>query len=155
MDPPIPYNPCRYDASKVVKGSMNFFEFTTGRAPDEDQLAAFIHHNGPVSAGINAEVFRLREKGCEALGNCFINKTACSSVAQEIDHSITIVGYGTDAVNGPYWIIKNSWSVNFANAGYINVARGVGCAGMCGDSTICGNVFGHGDPKTYFNETTA
>ena len=148
MDPPIPYNPCRYNSTKVVSGTQNFFEFSTGRAPSENQLVAFIHHNGPVSAGINADVFRLREKGCETRGDCFINATACASVPQEIDHSIAIVGYGTDPAHGDYWIIKNSWSEKFANSGYINVARGVGCAGMCGDPSICGNVFGHGDPKT-------
>ena len=34
-----------------------------------------------------------------------------------IDHSVTVVGYGTDRERGDYWIIKNSWSEKFANAG--------------------------------------
>jgi hypothetical protein len=38
----------------------------------EEQMAAFIHHNGPVSAGINANVFGLREKGCEKTGGAYI-----------------------------------------------------------------------------------
>jgi hypothetical protein len=49
-------------------------------------------------------VFSLREKGCEARGDCFINATACAT-QNSIDHSITVVGYGTDPVKGDYWIM--------------------------------------------------
>ena len=69
QDPPIPGNPCKYDKELVVPGSdSGFFNATTGNAISEEQMAAFIHHNGPVSAGINANVFGLREKGCEKTG---------------------------------------------------------------------------------------
>lgn len=151
VDPPVPGNPCRFDPTEVVAGTESFFTFRTGEAPDEDQLAAFIHHNGPVSAGIDASVFGLRAKGCEARGDCFITKAMCAQEAGKgIDHSIVIVGYGKDPVEGDYWIIKNSWSTKFANAGFINVARGVQCAGLCGDPSICGNVFGHGTNASYY-----
>ena len=39
---------------------------------------SFIHHNGPVSAGINANVFGMREKGCEKDGSCFISPAMCN-----------------------------------------------------------------------------
>ncbi len=145
----MPGNPCVFDAKEVVPETPNFFTFRTGEAPDEAQLAAFIHHNGPVSAGIDASVFGLREPGCEARGDCFINATACAT-GTTMDHSIVIVGYGSDAVRGDFWIIKNSWSTKFANAGFINVARGVQCGSMCSDPAICGNVFGHGSNASYF-----
>jgi C1A family cysteine protease len=149
-DPPIPGNPCKYDPSNTVVGTPSYFNATTGGAPDEDQMAAFILHNGPVAAGINADVFGLRAKGCEATGSCFITQADCAKVSQEIDHSIVVVGYGTDAVNGPFWLIKNSWSTSFANGGYINVARGINCAGLCGNAGICGNVFASGDSSAYY-----
>ena len=150
----MPGNPCAYDKAKVVAGTDGgFFNATTGNAVNETQMAAFIHHNGPVSAGINANVFGLREKGCEATADCFITVDMCNDPSikgKSIDHSITTVGYGTDATHGDYWIIKNSWSTNFANAGYINVARGVNCAGMCGSAGICGHLFTAGDPAEYY-----
>jgi len=57
MDPPIPYNPCRYDAAQVIAGTGGGrFTNATGAAPNEDQLVAFLHRNGPVQTGINADV---------------------------------------------------------------------------------------------------
>ena len=103
-DPPIPGNPCVFDAARVVTGTANFFTFKTGGAPDEAQLVAFIHHNGPVSAGINADIFGHRSPGCDARGDCFITAAACANVSSSIDHSIVIAGYGTDAVRGDYWV---------------------------------------------------
>ena len=89
-DPPVPGNPCRYDPELVVPGSADgFFNATTGNAPTEEQMAAFIHHNGPVSAGINAAVFGLREKGCEKDGSCFITEAMCNEESikgKSIDH---------------------------------------------------------------------
>ena len=132
-NPPVPGNPCRYDKSKVVVGTDNgFFNATTGNAANETQMAAFIHHNGPVSAGINANVFGLREKGCEAKGDCFITVDMCNNPkikGKSIDHSITTVGYGTDPVHGDYWIIKNSWSTKFANGKIHTWSRGTGGQG--------------------------
>ena len=104
VDPPVPGNPCKYDAAKVVDGTaFDNFTDSTGGAPSEEQMAAFIYKNGPLQTGINANVFGLRAKGCEARGDCFITKEMCASVSKEIDHSILLVGYGTDPVQGDYW----------------------------------------------------
>lgn len=29
--------------------------------------------------------------------------------AQEINHAMIVVGYGTDPLAGDYWLVKNSW----------------------------------------------
>ena len=50
------------------------------------------------------------------------------TAANEVDHAITVVGYGTD--NGQdYWLIKNSWGPNWGENGFIRIERGVN---MCG-----------------------
>ena len=104
QDPPIPGNPCKYDATQVVKGTgAGAFTNWTGAAPSEDQLLAFLHHNGPVQTGIDSDVFGLRAKGCEATGDCWITKAMCAQVKNKpIDHSILLVGYGTDPVQGDF-----------------------------------------------------
>lgn len=149
VDPPIPGQPCRYDSAQVIAGTaFNNFTFTTGAAPSEDQLVAFVHRNGPTQTGIASDVFGYRTKGCEATGDCFITPAMCKKVAGEsIDHSVTLVGYGTHQTHGDYWIVKNSWSTAFANDGFIYVARGI----SCGQIDCCGNMFTYGDPAKYYS----
>lgn len=105
-DPPVPNNPCQYKKSAALPGTADHAFTNTTAVPggDEEQLAAFVHHNGPTNTGIASHVFGLREKGCEKSGDCFITKDMCEKVkGMNIDHSIAIVGYGTDAKHGDYW----------------------------------------------------
>lgn len=138
-----------YSAAKTIKGtSGGAFTTTTGAAPSEDQLAAFLYHNGPVNTGINANVFGMRVKGCEASGDCFITEKMCNDPkikGNSIDHSITLTGFGTDAKLGDYWIVKNSCSTKFANDGFIKVQRGISCAHIdcCGWVPAYGAVSKH------------
>eukprot|EP00812_Abedinium_dasypus_P006053 NODE_1762_length_1067_cov_363.633399.p1 GENE.NODE_1762_length_1067_cov_363.633399~~NODE_1762_length_1067_cov_363.633399.p1 ORF type:complete len:342 (-),score=58.31 NODE_1762_length_1067_cov_363.633399:24-983(-) len=154
QNPPIPGHPCKYDKSKVINGTDNM-AFTKTISPahkDEAQLAAWIFKNGPVNSGVDASVFGKREKGCEKDNSCFITKDMCAQSTAGIDHSITIVGFGTDAMHGDYWIIKNSWSTKFGNHGFIKMARGYTDAthktGGCAHIACCGWVPCYGDCPT-------
>ena len=161
-DPPVPGNPCRYERSQIVHGSAGFTNMTSvplasGKA-DEDQLAAFVHHNGPVTIGIYAPVFGLRDNStCGGVGGgCWVTSAACDTVkGKSIDHSITIIGYGVDQTidartgkpYGKYWLIKNSWSTSFADNGFIKIARGVKCGNLLeADATL----YTYGDPAAYY-----
>lgn len=152
VDPPVPDHPCQYDVTKIIPGTNNyFFGNQTGNAPSENQLAAFVYRNGPVATGIASDVFGLREKGCETAKNCWITTEMCrdaSVVNKPIDHSVTLVGFGTHPTKGDYWIVKNSWSDTFANNGFIFVQRGI----SCGNIDCCGNLFTVGDPSRYYDE---
>lgn len=48
----------------------------------------------------------------------------------EVDHAVTLVGYGEDKTHGKYWIIKNSWGTKWGNNGYFNLARGTNECGV-------------------------
>jgi C1A family cysteine protease len=39
------------------------------------------------------------------------------------DYWVVIVGYGTDASNRPYWIMKNSEGTGWGEHGYMRMAR--------------------------------
>ena len=39
-------------------------------------------------------------------------------------HAIEIIGYGTDAAAGDYWLVKNSWNEEWGDGGTFKIARG-------------------------------
>ena len=38
-------------------------------------------------------------------------------------HAIVVVGFGTDPSKGDYWIVRNSWGLNWGDKGYIKMSR--------------------------------
>jgi len=143
FDPPSKTHPCKYDASKVVPDYINKVTGTTSvSGQTEDQAAAFIHHNGPITCGINSEVLYKADHS-----DWFIDEKACNKVDKDIDHSVTCVGFGVDPKKGPYWKIKNSWANDWADEGFVRIARGVKCAGL---GTSFGWLPVYGDVNDYY-----
>ena len=105
---------CSWKASEVITGSSGKWTGIAS-ATGEDQMAAFVRHNGPIWIGINSRVFGLRDNvtnqvlacnGTQAGGggtpdNCFITKAMCTDgrVSKQIDHAVTVVGYGADGTD--------------------------------------------------------
>jgi len=78
--------------------------------------------------------------------------SGCNATEIVIDHVVQLVGYGTDESLGDYWIVRNSWSPTWGEAGYIRIKRsatkqcgldhspleGTGCDGGPSVITVCG-----------------
>merc|ERR1711870_10305 len=71
-----------------------------------------IYSRGPIACGIDANPLLNYENG--------IIKTSGSG----IDHVISVVGWGTDATDGFYWRVRNSWGEYWGEMGYVRVATG-------------------------------
>ena len=81
-------------------------------AKSEDQLAAFVYSSGPLSVAVDASTWQTYNGGI---------MTSCR--AGQLNHGVLAVGFD-DTASTPYWIIKNSWSSSWGEAGYIRVAKG-------------------------------
>lgn len=51
-------------------------------------------------------------------------KGACSARASAINHCVQVVGYGTNDNGSQYWIVRNTWSVDWGEAGYMRIPVG-------------------------------
>ena len=48
-------------------------------------------------------------------------------------HAVTVIGYGTDASQGDYWLVRNSWGTSWGEQGYFKMAMNKN--NMCGLAT--------------------
>jgi len=104
--------PCNRARSKdpFVQTIASYSDIPSNRA---DLLSKAIATNGPVSAAIDASAtsFRFYSDGVY---------DATPSIIQ-LDHGISLVGYTPDA-----WILRNSWSEQWGEAGYMRLSREAG-----------------------------
>jgi len=112
---------CNYSPS--VKGAT--IKNWTMIASDEDQMAAYMVANGPISIAVDAELWQFY------IGGVFDFPWCGSS----LDHGVLIVGYNTttDIINNPidFWWVKNSWGDDWGYDGYIKLEKGTD---ECGDN---------------------
>ncbi|KAL6478435.1 hypothetical protein MHYP_G00142700 [Metynnis hypsauchen] len=101
-----------YKAKNVVATCRSATFLTSG---DENNLLNAVATVGPISAGMDASrpSLKLYMSGVYDEPNC----------STKVNHAILIVGYGTDAKKNDYWLVKNSWGVNWGDNGYIKMSR--------------------------------
>ena len=93
----------------VLSGYVNL----TGTAALLDAIAT----KGPISVSINAS-----PKSFSFYHSGVYNDPACIGGVNNLDHSVLAVGFGVDPVGGQYYIVKNSWSTYWGDAGYVHIS---------------------------------
>lgn len=78
-----------------------------------DAMKSEIFHRGPIACEIDAEPLLNYEKS--------VIKYTKSS---DTDHVVSVVGWGLDAKEGEYWVIRNSWGEYWGEYGFALVAVG-------------------------------
>ena len=118
------------------------------RLPENNATAlmATLATVGPLTISVDASTWGTYESGVY---------DGCSYEEMDMDHAVTLVGYGTDTdTNLDYWLVRNSWGPTWGEEGYIRLARtanegdrcgvdvvpldGVGCKGGPPNITVCG-----------------
>eukprot|EP00929_Paragymnodinium_shiwhaense_P070781 TRINITY_DN3589_c0_g1_i1.p1 TRINITY_DN3589_c0_g1~~TRINITY_DN3589_c0_g1_i1.p1 ORF type:complete len:703 (+),score=158.69 TRINITY_DN3589_c0_g1_i1:205-2313(+) len=83
------------------------------------RLAITLSEIGPLSISINAGLF---EFGYYASG--VYDSPLCKGTVTDLDHTVLLVGHGYDEESGQdYWLVRNSWSTWWGEAGYIRIAK--------------------------------
>lgn len=88
------------------------------KLPHNDQDAIMFHlvHHGPlaISVWVDQGWFSYHSgvyNGCNYKSN------------MDMNHAVTLVGYGTDKDLGDYWVIRNHWGDDWGENGYMRLKR--------------------------------
>lgn len=112
---------CRFRRDKVAATVRAVGIVKSGSEPD---LAAAVGILGPIAVAVDATYFQNYRGGVlNVSGSC-----------SNINHAVTLVGYGRDARRGDFWLVKNSWGTQWGEAGYIRMSRNR--ANQCGIATF-------------------
>ncbi|EDW79732.2 uncharacterized protein Dwil_GK17860 [Drosophila willistoni] len=102
-------------------------DYATITPGDEEKMKEVIATLGPLACSMNADTISFSQYH----GGIY-EDDECNQ--GEVNHSITVVGYGTE--NGrDYWIIKNSYSQNWGEGGFMRLPRNAG--DYCGIASEC------------------
>jgi len=120
---------CRFDESMIFAKVTNWTMVSDG---SEKNLVRRLNDH-PQTVAVDAHSWS------HYAGGIFHNTphTPCGSDDKDLNHSVFVVGYGSD---GPkdYYIVKNSWGDIWGENGYIRIARGLD--NTCGIANFQGHV---------------
>jgi cathepsin X len=83
-----------------------------GSISGKDAMMKEIGSRGPIACGIDANPLRDYKSGI------------VTDAGEGVDHVISVVGWGTDAKEGLYWIVRNSWGEYWGEQGFVRVKSG-------------------------------
>ncbi|GKC43829.1 peptidase C1A [Tanacetum coccineum] len=96
--------------------------------------------DGTEEALLKAVVHQPVSCGMDATGDFGLYKSGVYTVqcGTHVGHAVTIVGYDETPEGVKYWILKNSWSENWGEKGYMLLERGIPePQGRCGINQWC------------------
>lgn len=107
---------CAYRKKKIGAGVNTYLNLTSG---DETVLKKAVAILGPIAVGVDAS-----GDGFASYSGGVYDDPDCENGFDDLDHAMTIVGYGTDSESGKdYWLVKYSWGTSWGMNGYIRMAR--------------------------------
>jgi cathepsin C len=102
---------------------------------NELNLMQDVYKNGPVVISFEPEYsFMIYKSGVyDFSSKNWFTKNMTKPKWQKVDHSVVLVGWGVEKVNGKdvkYWLIQNSWGTVWGDNGYAKFRRGIDLFGI-------------------------
>lgn len=88
----------------------------------------YLTNSGPIAIVVDATNWNSYKGGVMTASECG------SSTASSMDHAVQLVGFNSGA-NPPYWIVRNSWSTDWGESGYIYVSYPGNTCGIANSAT--------------------
>jgi len=135
---------CMYDISSM-KPVAGLTGYNTLPSNDQEAIMTTLATVGPLAVGVAASAWSSYG------GGVFEGTDFDANIG--LNHAVVLTGYGTDEVEGDYWMIRNSWGEGWGENGYIRLRRtaepqcgvnstpeGGACEGGPGNDpqTVCG-----------------
>ncbi|XP_074834189.1 procathepsin L-like [Carettochelys insculpta] len=108
---------CHYNPQDKAANCTSLMVIQQGNETALEQAVAMV---GPVSVAVDASSFHFHFYKSGVFTN--------SQCSHRVNHAMLAVGYGTSQENGKntaYWLLKNSWSEQWGEKGYIRLVKGV------------------------------
>lgn len=98
---------CAVPASQTSKIQISGFVKLTEN--NYLELLNAVAQIGPIAISVDASTWHAYDGGIY---------NGCNQTTSDIDHAVVLVGYGPG-----YWLVRNSWSASWGEAGYIKLYR--------------------------------
>merc|ERR1711973_730028 len=104
---------CLYDVTgtPAAVGITGYDTFSN----DMEGTMAHLANVGPLAVAVDASNWSFY------FGGVFDECKYSENIA--LNHAVQMVGYGTDSVDGDYWIVRNSWGSSWGEDGFIRLKR--------------------------------
>ena len=112
---------CKYNSAKAYGNTASPTDYVEVGATTADIKSAL--NVGPLSVAIEADTYYY-----QSYSSGVLTGAACGTY---IDHAVVAVGYGTDAIYGDYYLVRNSWGTGWGMSGYVKIGMADG-VGICG-----------------------
>jgi len=115
---------CKFQKSKV-EATISDWKYACSEE-DETTLKENVATKGPLSICVDAANWQYYQGGVMTGWQCaWINL---------LDHCVQAVGYDMTA-STPYWLVRNSWSTDWGEQGYIRLQYGDNTCGLTNEAT--------------------
>jgi len=144
-----PYTGSDGDCDETIAKTSSISNFVVLPQNNYSALVAAVATVGPIAVTVAASPWSFYSSGVF---------TGCPKPNEDVDlnHGVQLVGYGTDAKDGDYWLVRNSWGEGWGEGGYIRIQKhsdgdtkwcginhepldGSGCPGGPSQITVCGS----------------